>query len=66
MKRNGWDLKTSYLYVRERRHIIGPHYHLKTQLVQYEKLLHGKNSLSIEEWHQLQHATRSRDNPMAY
>ncbi|KAL6068611.1 Dual specificity protein phosphatase [Balamuthia mandrillaris] len=54
MAREGMSLKEAWWFVKQRRPIIGPHRHLKDQLIQYEKYLRGSNSLDIMSWAQWQ------------
>jgi len=48
MSRNQWTLQEAYDYVKVRRQFIGPHRHLKEQLVIYEMHVHNKQSLSLD------------------
>lgn len=54
MKENDMTLKDAYYLVKERRPFIGPHRHLKTQLIQLESHWRNESTLTIVTWHALQ------------
>jgi hypothetical protein len=54
MRHNSWSLRESYTHVKERRGAIGPHRHLKTQLMQIERHFGKEPSMSLEQWLELQ------------
>ena len=53
MKKCNLNLKQAYLLVKEKRPPIGPHRHLREQLVKYEMHLKNTSSLSLEDWQKL-------------
>jgi len=52
------SLKDAYVYVKERRRFIGPHYYLKLQLLNYEHLNTNASSMSLTEWSMLEDEMR--------
>ena len=57
MKFNSWSLKEAYTHVKKLRVAIGPHHHLKMQLIDYEnKNYTAKSFTNLEEWLLLQAA----------
>jgi len=54
MRNNGWNLKRAYLEVKYKRNLIGPHSHLKRQLIEYEIFLYGSSSIVYTDWLTLQ------------
>lgn len=56
MREKGWNLWDAYHHVKTKRAIVGPHYHLKLQLLEYERHHHGKNSIDIEVWGKVAYA----------
>jgi len=50
MSRNKWTLQEAYGHVKERRYFIGPHYHLKVQLINYEVHMYKETSMSVQDF----------------
>ena len=50
MSRFKWNLLKAYRHVKSRRSFIGPHSHLRKQLINYEKHLFGTNSMQLSEF----------------
>jgi len=54
MVRERMSLKDAYLHVKQKRPIIGPHSHLKQQLIVFESQIFNSNSLSkSDDWRRL-------------
>jgi len=51
-----WSLKKAYLEVKKQRPIVGPHYNLKLQLIDYENYLFNRNTLNYYEWARIEQA----------
>jgi hypothetical protein len=47
------NCKKSYLHVKSKRAIVGPHRHLRIQLIAYELHLFGSNTIQLNEWEAL-------------
>jgi hypothetical protein len=55
MQHHKWTLKEAYTHVKNKRVAIGPHHHLKKQLIDYETKNFEKTSFTnLEEWLMLQ------------
>jgi len=48
------NLKRAYLEVKHKRNLIGPHSHLKKQLIEYEIFLYGYPSFVYKTWFELE------------
>ena len=60
-------LRDAYLHVKNLRHAIGPHRHLKRQLLKFET--HYCNvtpSITLEEWLQIQAGFNQKQNKLFY